>query len=101
MTYHVVDGLALAADVQDGLGLVTLNGQKVTFSVSGDVIMLNNARVIATDVLATNGVIHVIDSVLLPSTDEVVVTGEDDLEDSLDEGIDIDTTLDDIERVEG
>lgn len=101
LTYHVVDGLALAADVQDGLGLVTLNGQKVTFSVSGDVIMLNNARVIATDVLATNGVIHVIDSVLLPSTDEVVVTGEDDLEDSLDEGIDIDTTLDDIERVEG
>jgi uncharacterized surface protein with fasciclin (FAS1) repeats len=77
LTFHVVDGLALAADVEDGLGLVTLNGQKLYFAVSEDGVSVNGANIVATDVLASNGVIHVIDAVLLPATEEVVATAYD------------------------
>ncbi len=69
LTYHVVPGTVMAADVVglDGQSVATVNGAEVTITVDGDTVMVNDATVIATDLVGSNGVIHVIDSVLLPS----------------------------------
>ncbi len=68
LTYHVVPGSVLAADVVglDGESVATVNGAEVTITVDGETVMVNDATVIATDIVGSNGVIHVIDSVLLP-----------------------------------
>lgn len=66
LTYHVVAGKVLAADVVKLTKATTVQGQDVSISVSGSTVKVNDATVTATDVLATNGVIHVIDTVLLP-----------------------------------
>jgi uncharacterized surface protein with fasciclin (FAS1) repeats len=64
LTYHVVSGKVMAADVKAGK-VKTVNGQELTVKTDGGV-MVDNAKVTATDVAATNGVIHVIDTVILP-----------------------------------
>ena len=64
LTYHVVSGAVLAADVTAG-EVPSVEGQNITVTTEGGV-MVNNAKVIATDVIASNGVIHVIDAVILP-----------------------------------
>ncbi|MEL7210892.1 MAG: fasciclin domain-containing protein, partial [Actinomycetota bacterium] len=68
LTYHVVPGEVPAEDVVtlDGEEVETVNGATVTISVDGESVMVNDANVTATDVFASNGVIHVIDAVLLP-----------------------------------
>ena len=68
LTYHVVEGEVPAADVVtlDGEEVPTVNGATVTIGVDGETVTVNDATVTATDIFATNGVIHVIDSVLLP-----------------------------------
>ncbi len=68
LTYHVVAGNVPSSDVvtMDGQSVATVNGAEVTISVDGDTVMVNDATVVAVDVEASNGVIHVIDSVLLP-----------------------------------
>ena len=68
LTYHVVPGEVMAADVVglDGQSVETVNGATVDVSVDGETVMVNDANVVATDVDASNGVIHVIDAVLLP-----------------------------------
>lgn len=70
LLYHVVPGKVMAADVTDGLEATTAQGGAVTFSMMGDSVMINDANIIATDVEATNGVIHVIDKVILPPAEE-------------------------------
>ena len=70
LLYHVVPGKVLAADVTDGLEATTLQGGSVTFSVQDGAVMINDANIVATDVVASNGVIHVIDSVILPPAGE-------------------------------
>ena len=64
LTYHVVPGAVMAADVTDG-EVATVEGQNVTLSTA-DGVTINNAKVIQADVVADNGVIHVIDAVILP-----------------------------------
>ena len=68
LTYHVVPGNVLAADVigLDGQSVATVNGAEVAITIDGDTVMVDNATVTATDVIASNGVIHVIDNVLIP-----------------------------------
>lgn len=66
LLYHVVPGKVMAADVKDGAQAATLQGEPITFSVMDGKVMANAANVVAADVAATNGVIHVIDSVILP-----------------------------------
>ena len=68
LTYHVVAGEVPSSQVvtMDGAEVETVNGATVTISVDGDTVMVNDATVTAVDVDASNGVIHVIDSVLLP-----------------------------------
>jgi transforming growth factor-beta-induced protein len=68
LTYHVVAGEVPAADVVtlDGEEVETVNGASVTITVDGDAVMVNDANVVQTDVFSSNGVIHVIDAVLVP-----------------------------------
>ena len=68
LTYHVVAGNVLAADVVklDGKMVKTVNGQEVKITVKDGKVMVNDANVITVDVKASNGVIHVIDKVILP-----------------------------------
>jgi uncharacterized surface protein with fasciclin (FAS1) repeats len=64
LKYHVVSGKGLAADVKDG-DVATVEGQNVSLSTAGGVTV-NGAKVIQADVMGSNGVIHVIDAVILP-----------------------------------
>ena len=68
LTYHVIAGEVPASTVVtlDGQTAATVNGAVVSISVDGDAVQVNDANVIAVDVAASNGIIHVIDSVLLP-----------------------------------
>ncbi len=75
LTYHVVPGKVMAADVVtlDGQQVATVNGAELTVNVDGDTVSLtdaggNTVNVTSTDIEASNGVIHVIDGVLLPSS---------------------------------
>lgn len=74
LTYHVVSGEVMAADVleMDGQSVETVNGAELTVNVDGDMVTLTDVagdtvNVTATDVEASNGVIHVIDGVLMPT----------------------------------
>ncbi|TWX57712.1 fasciclin domain-containing protein [Colwellia hornerae] len=66
LTYHVVAGKVMAADVVKVDSAATLQGQMLMVKVDGGNVMINNAKVIMADVKASNGVIHVIDTVLMP-----------------------------------
>lgn len=66
LTYHVVSGEIVAADVKTGQ-VKTVEGQFLNVSTSSMGVKVNNANVIKTDVMASNGVIHVIDTVVLPN----------------------------------
>ncbi|MBA5761828.1 fasciclin domain-containing protein [Vibrio sp. 404] len=66
LTYHVVLGEVMAADVVKLDKAKTVQGQDVMIAVKDNKVMVNNAQVIATDVKASNGVIHVIDTVIMP-----------------------------------
>ena len=69
LTYHVVAGKVMAADIVKAKGAkpATVNGQSLNVAVRGGKVSVNGANVVAADVAATNGVIHVIDTVLLPA----------------------------------
>ena len=67
LTYHVVPGKVMAADVVNLSQATTVNGQDVAIRVMDGKVMVDEATVIATDVAASNGVIHVIDTVILPN----------------------------------
>jgi uncharacterized surface protein with fasciclin (FAS1) repeats len=64
LTYHVVPGKVMAKDVKAGK-VKTVQGQEITLKTEGGV-MVDGAKVVATDVAASNGVIHVIDTVIMP-----------------------------------
>lgn len=65
LTYHVVAGKVMAKDIKPG-DVKTVDGQTVALSTEGGKVMINDAQVIKADIPASNGVIHVIDKVLLP-----------------------------------
>jgi uncharacterized surface protein with fasciclin (FAS1) repeats len=66
LTYHVVPGNVMSGEVVTSSTLPTANGAALTVSVSGSDVMINNAKVTAVDISASNGVVHVIDTVVLP-----------------------------------
>jgi uncharacterized surface protein with fasciclin (FAS1) repeats len=66
LTYHVVSGKVMASDVMSMSSAQTVQGDSVSITTSGDKVMINDAEVIMADIEASNGVIHVIDTVLLP-----------------------------------
>ena len=74
LLYHVVSGAVASSDVTDGLSVEALNGDDLSFTVSDGSVMVNDATVTSADVMASNGIIHVIDKVLMPPAE---VTEED------------------------
>ena len=72
LTYHVLPTAAPAEVVVtlDGQSVATVNGAEVQISIDGDAVMVNDATVVTADIEASNGVIHVIDTVLLPPASE-------------------------------
>jgi len=66
LTYHVVPGAVMAKDVKSGM-VKTVEGQALTIDVSSTGVTVDDAKVIKTDILAKNGVIHVIDTVVVPN----------------------------------
>jgi uncharacterized surface protein with fasciclin (FAS1) repeats len=77
LTYHVVAGKDMAKDVARMSGAVTVNGQRVPFAVEKDGVHVGTAKVVTADVACSNGVIHVIDSVILPETRNLVSVAKD------------------------
>lgn len=69
LKYHVVSGKVPAADVVNLDSATTLQGQKVKISVKDGGVKVNDAKVVKTDIHCSNGIIHVIDSVILPSSE--------------------------------
>jgi len=72
LLYHVVDGKVMASDVVELNTAMTVQGQYVDITVEDGKVMIDDAEVIITDIEASNGVIHVIDSVILPETRSIV-----------------------------
>lgn len=66
LTYHVVPGKVMAADVVKVSSAKAVSGDTLSIKVSGDTVMVDGARVVKTDIVASNGVIHVLDTVLIP-----------------------------------
>lgn len=66
LLYHVVSGQDMASDVVKVTTVKTLQGGNLTINVTKDAVYVNNAKVVVTDIKTDNGVIHVIDAVLLP-----------------------------------
>jgi phosphate binding protein len=82
LTYHVLPVKAMAADAMGLVGKTakTVEGGEVAFTMLGDALLINSAKIVATDIEASNGVIHVIDAVILPEitlpeVDPLAVTG--------------------------
>ncbi|MBK6571460.1 MAG: fasciclin domain-containing protein [Saprospiraceae bacterium] len=67
LLYHAVGAKALSTDLTNGQLIKTINGQSVNVTINTDGVFINNAKVIVADVLADNGVVHVIDAVLTPT----------------------------------
>ena len=67
LTYHVIPGKVMAADLKDGMEAKTVNGETVVIDLDNGA-MVDDAKVVTADIEATNGVIHVIDKVILPDT---------------------------------
>lgn len=68
LLFHVVKGKMLASDVISKTELTTAQGTNVAIVNKGDKVKIHNARIIQTDILATNGVIHVINKVMIPNS---------------------------------
>jgi uncharacterized surface protein with fasciclin (FAS1) repeats len=66
LTYHVVPGSVMSGDLSDGMMATTVNGADITVSLDMGTVMINDATVTTADIEASNGVIHVIDAVILP-----------------------------------
>jgi transforming growth factor-beta-induced protein len=66
LEYHVVKGIYTIADLHDGQTLTAVDGKTLTVHVKDGVVMINNATILTPDVISSNGVTHVIDTVLMP-----------------------------------
>ena len=72
LLYHAVAGQAMSGDLSDGQIITTINGKDVTVTIDSNGVFINDAQVTVVDIPATNGVVHVLDAVLLPPTITVV-----------------------------
>jgi uncharacterized surface protein with fasciclin (FAS1) repeats len=66
LTYHVVAGNVLSSQLTDGQKVATLNGQELTVAIKNGVVTINGTKVIAADLAGSNGVVHVVEGVILP-----------------------------------
>jgi uncharacterized surface protein with fasciclin (FAS1) repeats len=66
LTYHVVPGKVMSTDLKNGMMVKTVPGENLVISLANGGIMVNDAKVVQADIVSTNGVIHAIDTVLIP-----------------------------------
>ena len=66
LTYHVVAGKVLSSDLSDGMKAKTVEGSDITVHINDSGVKINEANVFAADIMASNGVVHVIDRVIIP-----------------------------------
>ncbi len=85
LLYHVTAGELTAADVISSNELEMLQGDELEIDVEDGMVFVNDAKIITTDVFASNGVIHVIDAVLMPPTDDDADDDDDDGDEDEDE----------------
>ena len=76
LTYHVVSGKVLSTDLSDGMEATTVEGSNAKVMLKGGEAMIEGAKVVAADVEASNGVVHVIDAVILPPSMTGTAQGE-------------------------
>ncbi|NBC04515.1 MAG: fasciclin domain-containing protein [Bacteroidetes bacterium] len=69
LTYHVVPGKVMSTDLEDGMMAETVEGSSITVDLDGGV-SIDNANVVTADIEADNGVVHIIDAVIMPSEEE-------------------------------
>ncbi len=86
LLYHVVPGKVMAMDVTKLSEAETALGEKVMIKLDGDKVMINDAQVIITDIEASNGVIHVIDTVILPPAKEAMSADKDIVDTAIADG---------------
>jgi len=67
LLYHVVGSKVMSQDLVDGQSVTTLNGEKITFTSKGGSFYADNAKITIADITADNGVVHVIDAVIIPA----------------------------------
>jgi uncharacterized surface protein with fasciclin (FAS1) repeats len=67
LTYHVVAGKVLSTDLTDGMKATTVNGAEITIHLKDGKVLINDAEVVVADVETDNGVIHVINKVIMPA----------------------------------
>lgn len=84
LTYHVVSGSVLAEQVVGLSSATTLQGEDVTVEITDGAVMIDGAKVVITDIVGSNGVIHVIDSVILPSDVAASLAAPEDAIDAMD-----------------
>lgn len=70
LTYHVVSGEVMSGDLSDGMMAETVQGSQISVSISDGNVSINDANVVTADVEASNGVVHVIDSVIMPPEED-------------------------------
>ena len=87
LLYHVVGAEALSTDLSDGQVITTLNGETVTVTINAEGIFINDAKVLIADLVADNGVVHIIKTVLLPPAPPVPTTVMDIIANSADHTI--------------
>jgi uncharacterized surface protein with fasciclin (FAS1) repeats len=67
LTYHVVAGKVMSTDLSDGMKATTVNGAEITIHLTDGKVMINDAEVVSADIETSNGVIHVINKVIMPA----------------------------------
>ena len=77
LLYHVAPGKVMSADLSDGMTVETVQGSPITISIADGKVMVNDAQVVTADIEASNGVIHVIDAVILPPAEEAAASEGD------------------------
>jgi uncharacterized surface protein with fasciclin (FAS1) repeats len=85
LTYHVVPGEVMSSDLANGMKLKTVEGQDLTVNITDAGVMVGDAKVVQPDVMASNGVIHAIDTVLMPPVVSEVQSVAEDIKEGAEE----------------